>query len=137
VLIEPGTPDATCQALRTVRARAPELPVVVLTRIGDPDTAARLLRLGAQDCLVKTRTDGHALSRAIRFAVVRHRLLAAQRRHAAHDLQLFAIGLALQTTQQRSAGQPDLADRINDHLNALHQVVQLVRSAIVDSELTQ
>jgi len=138
VLIEPGSPDATCQVLRTLRARAPEVPVVVLTRIEDPDTAAHSLRLGAQEHLVKTHADGHALSRAIRFAVVRQRLQDERRRQTEHDLELhddvvqelFAIGLAMQTTQQRAASEPRLAARIDDHLNGLHQVLQLVRSTL-------
>jgi len=79
VVIEPGGPDAADRALRTLRARAPEVPFVVLTRIEDPDTAARCLPLGAQEYLVKTHADGHALSRAIRFAVVRQRLQDDQR----------------------------------------------------------
>ena len=117
VLIEPGSPDATGHALRTLRARAPEMPVVVLTRIEDPDTAAHSLRLGAQEHLIKTHADGPTLSRAIRFAVVRQRLQDEQRRQSTNDLELhddiiqhlFAIGLAMQTTQQRSAGEPRLA----------------------------
>ena len=140
VLIEPGRPDATCHALQTLRACAPELPVVVLTRMEDVDTAARSLRLGAQEHLVKTHADGHALARAVRFAIVRQRLQAARRRQTEHDLelhddviqQLFAIALAMQTTQQRSESEPDLANRINDHLNGLHEVLQLVRSTIID-----
>ena len=88
MLIEPGSPDATGHALRTLRARAPEVPVVVLTRIEDPDTATRSMRLGAQEHLVKTHADGHALSRAIRFAVVRQRLQDEQRHRSAHDLEL-------------------------------------------------
>ncbi len=140
VLIEPGGPDATRRALQTLRARAPELPVVVLTRIEEPDTAARSLRLGAQEYLVKTHADGHAMSRAIRFAVVRERLQAARRRQTEHDLELhddviqalFAIGLAMQTTLQRAASEPALAARINDHVNGLHEVLQLVRSTIID-----
>ena len=142
VLIEPGGPDATRRALQTLHARAPELPVVVLTRTEDPDIAARSLRLGAQEHLDKTHADGHTLTRAIRFAVVRQRLQAERRRQAEHDLELhddviqelFAIGLALQITQQRTASEPDLANRVNDHLTALHEVVQLVRSTIIDTE---
>ena len=110
----------------------------MLTRIEDPDTATHSMRLGAQEHLVKTHADGHALSRAIRFAVVRQRLQDEQRHRSAHDLELhddiiqhlFAIGLAMQTTQQRSAGEPRLANRINDHLNGLHHVIQLVRSTL-------
>jgi len=142
VLIEPASDANGLQALETLRERAPDMPVVVLTRIEDPASAMESLRRGAQDHLVKAHADGHAITRAIRFAVVRQRLQSAQRRQAAHDLELhddvirrlFAIGMAMQTTQQRSAGEPDIAGRITDHLNGLHQVLQQVRSTLIQTK---
>ena len=52
--------------------------------------------------------------------------------------QLFAIGLAMRTTQQRSAEQqPAVAARIADHVHELKQVVQQIRSRTVDTEPEQ
>ena len=48
--------------------------------------------------------------------------------------QLFAIGVAMQTTEQRAADQPGFADRITDHLDGLHRVLQQVRSTLIDTE---
>ena len=143
VLIEPAGVDGTgLQALQALQARAPDVPVVVLTRIDDPETGLESLRRGAQDYLVKSRTDADTLARAIRFADVRQRLHAVQRRPAAEDLelhddviqQLFAIGVAMQTTEQRAADQPGFADRITDHLDGLHRVLQQARSTLIDTE---
>jgi signal transduction histidine kinase len=44
---------------------------------------------------------------------------------------LFAIGMALQTTELRSA-QPEVAKRIADHLDGLRAVVQEMRAALQD-----
>jgi CheY-like chemotaxis protein len=59
-----------------IRAReeAPEVPIVVLTGLNDEDVAVRALREGAQDYLVKSRLDGAALVRSIRYAIQRHRI---------------------------------------------------------------
>ena len=48
--------------------------------------------------------------------------------------QLFAIGVAMQTTERRSVDQPGIADRIADHLNGLHRVLRQVRSTLSDTE---
>jgi DNA-binding NarL/FixJ family response regulator len=146
VLIEPAGVDAAglqaLQALQALHDRAPDVPVVVLTRTQDPETGLESLRRGAQDYLVKSRTDADTLARAIRFAVVRQRLQAVQRRRSAQDRelhddviqQLFAIGVAMQTTERRSVDQPGIADRIADHLNGLHRVLRQVRSTLGDTE---
>jgi len=138
-VIDLGLPDASgLQALRRLRELAPALPIVVLTGLDDGATGLAALRLGAQDYLVKQHADGHAISRAIRFAVERKRLQLALDHQALHDLdlhddviqRLFAIGLAMQTTQRSSAEQPAVAGRISDHMNDLQQVVQKIRSTL-------
>lgn len=140
-VVDLGLPDASgLQALRRLRELSPELPVVVLTGLDDGATGLAALRLGAQDYLVKQHADGHSVARAIRFAVERKRLQSALDLQALHDLdlhddviqRLFAIGLAMQTTQRSSAQQPAVAVRISDHMNDLQQVVQKIRSTIAD-----
>lgn len=142
VLIEPADVSAGLQPLQTLRGRAPDVAVVILTRVDDPELGFESLRRGAQDHLVKSRTDGDTLTRAVRFAVARQRLQAAQRRRATQDLelhddviqQLFAIGVAMQTTERRSADLPALAARISDHLSGLHRVLQQVRSTLIETD---
>ena len=138
-VIDLGLPDASgLQALRRLRDLAPTLPIVVLTGLDDGATGLSALRLGAQDYLVKQHADGYAISRAIRFAVERKRLQLALDHQALHDLdlhddviqRLFALGLAMQTTQRSSVEQPGVAGRISDHMNDLQQVVQKIRSTL-------
>jgi DNA-binding response OmpR family regulator len=146
-LIDLGLPDASgLQSLQRIRKLAPELPIVVLTGFSDEITGPIALRLGAQDFLLKQDSDGQGIVRAIRFAVARMRLQLALDHEALHELeltddiiqQLFAISLAMRTTQQRSAEQqPAVAARIADHVHELKQVVQQIRSTTVDTEPDQ
>lgn len=58
---------------RAVRA-CPVTPLVVVSHVADGALAERLLRLGAQDYLVKRETNGAQLVRALHYAVERKRL---------------------------------------------------------------
>ncbi|MBI5501947.1 MAG: response regulator [Deltaproteobacteria bacterium] len=72
VLLDLNLPDSRGMGTLTrVQARAPELPVVVMTGTDDFELAVRAVRTGAQDYLVKGRIDGPQLLRAVRYAVAR------------------------------------------------------------------
>ncbi len=76
VVLDLGLPDS--QGLETfveVRAYAVATPIVVLSGLDDEALAIETLRKGAQDYLIKDRWDRHILSRAINYAIERHRLL--------------------------------------------------------------
>jgi len=84
ILLDLSLPD--CDGLSTVmaiRPLAPESAVVVLSGLEDEELALAAVRAGAQDYRVKGRADGRTLTRAIEFAIARHR---AERRR----LQLIA-----------------------------------------------
>lgn len=53
----------------------PDVPIVVITGLGDDDVGLEAVRGGAQDYLVKGRTDPELLLRSLRYAIERHRLL--------------------------------------------------------------
>jgi len=75
VLADLGLPDS--EGLETVtrlRARAPEIPIVVLTGLDDEDVATTALQQGAQDYLIKAEVDANWLTRSLRYAVTRHKL---------------------------------------------------------------
>jgi PAS domain S-box-containing protein len=57
-----------------LRTEAPELPLIVLTGNQDDELAAKILREGAQDYLLKDEANGPLLARAIRHAIERHRV---------------------------------------------------------------
>lgn len=48
-----------------------KLPIVILTHHDDEELAMTCVRQGAQDYLIKSKTDAHALGRALRYSVER------------------------------------------------------------------
>lgn len=80
VLLDPSLPG--CEGLTAIsrtRSHAPEVPIVVLCGLDDEALAVQAVREGAQDCVVKGKIDGNLLTRAIRYAIERHRMQAALR----------------------------------------------------------
>ncbi|MEO5832988.1 MAG: GAF domain-containing protein [Nakamurella sp.] len=78
-----------------------------------------------------------ALERAASQSARREVEVLADRDRIARDLhdsviqRLFAIGLALQSTQRRSTS-PAVAERLVGHIDQLHDVIQDIRTAIFD-----
>jgi diguanylate cyclase (GGDEF)-like protein len=64
---------------RRAQAAASQVPVILLTSAEDAEMAARLVRDGAQDFLIKRQIDCAPLAHAMRNAIERHRLLSATR----------------------------------------------------------
>jgi DNA-binding response OmpR family regulator len=99
-LVDLGLPGSQgLGAVREILRRAPRLPVVVLSGNGDQVLALRAVREGAQDYLVKGRTDAGLLAKTIRYAI--------ERKKIEHELQ--------QTQQLARLGR--LAGRITHHFN--------------------
>ncbi|NMO01601.1 GAF domain-containing protein [Gordonia sp. TBRC 11910] len=72
-------------------------------------------------------------------AATRHELaLVADRDRIARDLhdhviqRLFAVGLAMQGTHSRASRLPDVADRLDQHMDQLQDVIHEIRTAIFD-----
>ena len=97
LLLDLGLPDS--QGLETferLSAAHPELPVVVLSGLGDEAVALRAVQAGAQDFLVKGEIDGDLLVRALRYAVERQQGKAELRASASSWQATFdAIGDAV------------------------------------------
>ena len=73
VLLDLMLPDsAGLDTFRAVHKACPDVPVVLLTGLSDENLAARAVREGAQDYLVKGQVDPAALVRSMRYAVERH-----------------------------------------------------------------
>lgn len=84
VLLDLMLPDADGMiAFATIRGRAPDVPVVVLSAMADDETAMAAVREGAQDYVVKTGALIDLVPRSLRYAVERQRSLAAVAREQA------------------------------------------------------
>ena len=80
-LLDLSLPDAEgLEIVFSARAKAPRLPIIVLTGRDDSDLAVSAVRNGAQDYLVKGRLEGHSVVRSIRYAIERRRALDALER---------------------------------------------------------
>ena len=67
VLLDLNLPDSQdLETLRMLRARAPNLPILILTGMEDRQKAVKALSEGARDYLVKGQIDRHLLELAIR-----------------------------------------------------------------------
>ena len=59
--------------ISTVCERALDVPVVVMTSMEDESMAIKALQKGAEEYLVKGKMNSHALSRILRYAIMRHK----------------------------------------------------------------
>lgn len=86
VLLDLDLPDSTgLVTYERMAAFAPNLPVVVLTQGDDEELALAGVEGGAQDVLVKSEASPPVLTRTLRHAVERHRLMSALRSLALLD----------------------------------------------------
>ncbi len=75
VLLDLSLPDGhRLETLAKLREEVSTVPIVVLTGLDDEALAVQALQAGAQDYLIKGRIDSASLTRAIRYAIERHRL---------------------------------------------------------------
>lgn len=75
VLLDLGLPE--CRGLPTLdkfREAVPDTPVVVLTAADDRDLGIAALQHGAQDYLIKGKVEAELMTRAMTYAIERHRL---------------------------------------------------------------
>jgi sigma-B regulation protein RsbU (phosphoserine phosphatase) len=88
VLLDLSLPDSGggLGTFSTVHARAPHVPIIVMTWLDDERIAVQSVQQGAQDYLVKGQVTGPLLVRAMRYALERKRM-AAQLAHYAEELR--------------------------------------------------
>ena len=73
ILLDLSLPDSFgIETFTTMKAHAPGTPIVLLTGNDNDAVALAALEAGAQDYLIKDRLSSAALSRALRYAVLRH-----------------------------------------------------------------
>lgn len=72
ILLDLSLPDSHgFDTLKAVRSRSPDIPIVILTGLGDERVAVEAVKQGAQDYLVKGEVDSNLLVRSLRYAIER------------------------------------------------------------------
>ena len=105
-LLDLGLPDGNgIETFRRFRQMAPDTPVLVLTGLVDISVGLLAIQEGAQDYLLKREIEPPLLSRAIRYAIERHRALTA----LAESEERFQLAVS-----GASAGLWDLDPRTGD-----------------------
>ena len=95
ILLDLMLPDSQGLAtLELVLSAAKGIPLIIVTGVEDEELAIRAIRQGAQDYLVKGRSDGSGIARAIRYAIDRKK--AEETIRASEE----RFALALQGTQE-------------------------------------
>jgi len=85
VLLDLGLPDS--QGFDTfieVHNSVPQIPIVILSGLADEALAARAVREGAQDYLVKGHVDSNLLGRSLRYAIERKQAQVELQKHRDH-----------------------------------------------------
>jgi two-component sensor histidine kinase/CheY-like chemotaxis protein len=73
ILSDLGLPDSQgIETLRTLKQRAGDIPIVVLTGLDNEMLGIEALKDGAQDYLVKGQMSGPSLARSLRYAIERN-----------------------------------------------------------------
>jgi signal transduction histidine kinase/DNA-binding NarL/FixJ family response regulator len=106
-LLDLSLPDSEgLETLIRVREAAPDLPIIVLTGIEDRQISLQVLSHGAQDYLVKGDITAAILTRVIRYAIERGRILrqlqaeVAERQRSEQTLRLIVEGTASVTGEE-------------------------------------
>ena len=74
ILLDLSLPDEQgVDTVARVCEQAPDIPVVVMSGTDDETMAIKALQKGAQEYLVKGKVQSHALSRILRYAIMRHK----------------------------------------------------------------
>ena len=74
ILLDLSLPDEQgVDTVARVCEKAPDIPVVVMSGTDDETMAIKALQKGAQEYLVKGKVQSHALSRILRYAIMRHK----------------------------------------------------------------
>jgi len=135
-VVDLSLPDSSgCDTFQSLRSRAPQVPIVILTGLDDAHLALELLKQGAQDYLLKHEVEPKLLVRSLRYAIERHRATVLQSRNE----QLEQARALLESKNQRLAKLYRTAHQFVDNvshefrtpLTVIKEYVSLIRDGIV------
>lgn len=122
MLLDLGLPDSeSTETLPRLMATGPNLPIVIMTGLHDPQAAELAIEMGAQDFLVKDEIDSRSLARTLqnaihRFRSEKERLALADTLAAEYDRMAEELALA-RNMQFDLLPRPNRLERIRTNLN--------------------
>lgn len=125
IMLDLSLPDAEgLETLERTHAHTPNVPIVVLTGLDDEALAARAVREGAQDYLVKGQVTGQVLVRAMRYATERKRAVEELRKSEEYFRSLIENALDIITVLDEAGAirysSPSLERILGYRPSALH-----------------
>lgn len=147
ILLDLNLPDSRGVAtFHSILAKAPGIPVVILSGQDDEVLASKALNQGAQDYLVKGSFNAKDLNRAMRYAVERQALLrsleiAGKQRlefknqflsHVSHELRTPLTSIHQFVTLMLDGLAGPLAPEQREHLETVFRSVNQLRTMIAD-----
>jgi len=91
VITDLNLPDASgVETLHRLLEVSPDIPIIVLTHCDDDPVAAEMVKLGAQDYLIKGHSDGALILKTIRYAIER-KLVAQHLAYLSHYDKLTGL----------------------------------------------
>jgi signal transduction histidine kinase len=138
VLLDLRLPDGSgVECVDAVRAKARDVPIVVLTGLDDDDLAISCIAAGAQDYLSKQDVRSRTLCRAIDHAVIRVREMEARRK--AQELSIRSAELEreniriVEASQRKNVFIANMSHELRTPLNAIIGFSELIFDGKVDS----
>ncbi len=119
MLLDLSLPDSQgTETVESAHRRVPSLPIVVMTGLDSEGAGIEALRQGAQDYLVKGKTDARSLVRAMQYAIQR-RAMESQREHHLGQLNTL-LGVSARVMSETTVGglMQQLATAAREMMNA-------------------
>jgi signal transduction histidine kinase/DNA-binding NarL/FixJ family response regulator len=99
VFLDLGLPDSRgIDSVSAVNAKAPDVPIIVLSGLDDAEMGVTAVQKGVEDYLVKGQVDSDLLARAVRYAVERkqiRKILDRKQKHLEAIFDAIPIGMLL------------------------------------------
>jgi signal transduction histidine kinase len=103
VFLDLNLPDSHgLETIDAFRMQVPDAPLVVLTGTDDLDVAVEAIRRGADDYMVKGELSSEQLTRTLRYAVERRRMIMSLEKERRTVATLQDVGTALASELERS-----------------------------------
>jgi len=99
VFLDLGLPDSRgIDSVSAVNAKAPDVPIIVLSGLDDAEMGATAVQKGVEDYLVKGQVDSDLLAHAVRYAIERRqtrKILDRKQKHLEAIFDAVPIGMLL------------------------------------------